>query len=108
MEFPPLPWAVLQNEIWLVAVENRTARRAWGQLLFFLDKHALFWTNSATSGAAIRALMSIRPIGLVHLRQRFVRGSQWRATVLGSRTEPETFATRHVGYPTFRDVPRTK
>src|SRR5215831_11199859 len=35
MEFPPLPWAVLQNEIWLVAVENRTARRAWGQLLFF-------------------------------------------------------------------------
>src|SRR5215472_2876994 len=27
--------AVLQNEIWLVAVENRTARRAWGQLLFF-------------------------------------------------------------------------
>jgi len=35
---------VLQNEIWLVAVENRTARKAWGQLLFlgqtcaFLDK----------------------------------------------------------------------
>ena|SRR5215831_21035867 len=34
----------LQNEIWLVAIENRTARRSWGQLLFsgqtcaFLDK----------------------------------------------------------------------
>jgi hypothetical protein len=42
----------------------------------FLDKPALLWTNSATSGAAICALMSTR--GLVHLRQRFVRRSHGR------------------------------
>src|SRR5215831_6236989 len=74
-----------------LACRSRKSHRekGLGSIAVFLDKHALFWTNSATSGAAIRALMSIRPIGLVHLRQRFVRGSQWRATVLGSRTEPE-------------------
>src|SRR5262249_9958237 len=42
----------------------------------FWNKPALFWTNSATSGAAICALMSTRPIGLVHLRQTFVRRCQ--------------------------------
>src|SRR5262249_35659081 len=56
----PSTLAVFQNEIWLVAGENRTAKKGLGSIAFFWT-NMRFFGQTATSGAAICALMSTRP-----------------------------------------------